>query len=439
MKKHNICVIGSGYVGLVTGTCLAEIGHRVVCVDSDPKKLAALKAKKMPIYEPGLDKLFRRNIKEGRLQFAASVTEGMHFKGRRAEVIFIAVGTPPRPDGSADLSAVENVAEDIAKNLSGHTVIVDKSTVPVETGEWVAKTVSRFNKKGIPCDVVSNPEFLSEGSAVKDFMAPDRIVLGVSSKRAEAVMREVYAPLKAKILATDVKSAELIKHASNSFLATKISFINAVSILCEKVGADITDVARGMGLDKRIGPMFLRPGIGFGGFCFPKDLEAFYWITRQKGYDFTLLKSVKEINEYQKLWVLRHLEENLWNLEGKTVGLLGLAFKPNTDDMRFAPSLDIVRGLRARRVKIRAFDPVSMPKAKALKELKDVVFTKDPYDCAKGVDCLAIVTEWSEFKNINWDKIKKAMHHPLILDGRNFLDPHTLRDKGFTYNSVGRP
>ncbi len=439
MTKHNVCVIGSGYVGLVTGTCLAEIGHHVVCVDSDPVKLRALKAHKLPIYEPGLDKLFKRNIKQGRLRFAASITDGMNFRGRRARVIFIAVGTPPRPDGSADLSAVESVAEDVAKNLKDYAVIVDKSTVPVETGEWVARTVQRFNKKGVAYDVVSNPEFLSEGSAVKDFLKPDRVVLGVSSKRAEAIMREIYAPLKAKILVTDVKSAELIKHASNSFLATKISFINAVSALCEKVGADISHVSEGMGLDRRIGPLFLRPGIGFGGFCFPKDLEAFYWISKQKGYDFSLLKAAMEINEYQKLWVLRRLEENLWNLGGKTVGLLGLSFKPDTDDMRFAPSLDIVRALRAHKVKIRVYDPIAMPKARALKDLKGVTFCKDAYAVAQGADCLAVVTEWPEFKGLNWNRVKKLMHTPLILDGRNIYKAKALRDMGFTYCGVGRP
>ena len=264
MKSLDLCVVGAGYVGLVTGACLADIGHRVVCVDSDPAKLKALKAGKVPIHEPGLDVLFRRVVKSGRLSFAASVEEGLHYKGRRAAVVFIAVGTPPHADGSADLSAIEAVAVTVAKHIDSYTVIVDKSTVPVETGEWVSRTIQRFNKSGTAYDVVSNPEFLSEGSAVKDFLHPDRVVLGVSSKRAEAVMRQVYAPLKTTVLVTDVKSAELIKHASNSFLATKISYINAVANLCEKVGADVKLVAQGMGLDRRIGPMFLNAGIGFG-------------------------------------------------------------------------------------------------------------------------------------------------------------------------------
>lgn len=432
-------MVGAGYVGLVTGACLAEIGHRVVCVDSDPAKLKALKAGRIPIHEPGLDEVFRRVVRSGKLSFAASVEDGLSFKGRRATVVFIAVGTPPRHDGSADLSAVEAVAETVAKHMSGYTVIVDKSTVPVETGDWVSKTIQRFNKRGIPYDVVSNPEFLSEGTAVRDFMQPDRVVLGVSSKRAEAVMREVYAPLKATVLVTDVKSAELIKHASNSFLATKISYINAVSNLCEKVGADVKLVAQGMGLDRRIGPMFLNAGIGFGGFCFPKDLEAFYWISRQKGYDFKLLQSVKEINEHQKGWIGRKIEERLWNLSGKTVALLGLAFKPDTDDMRFAPSLDVIRQLKEHGVKLRAFDPVSMARAKVLPELKGVKLCKDEFDAVKGADAVAVVTEWKRFRELDLRRVKKLMRTPLILDGRNIFDPQKARALGFEYAGVGRP
>ncbi len=439
MKSHDVCVVGAGYVGLVTGSCLAEIGHRVVCVDSDPRKLKSLKAGKIPIHEPGLEAVFKRVVKSGKLSFAASVEEGLLFKGRRASVVFIAVGTPPRHDGSADLSAVEAVAMTVAKHMTGYTVIVDKSTVPVETGDWVSKTIQRFNKSGTPYDVVSNPEFLSEGSAVKDFMKPDRVVLGISSKRAETLMREIYAPLKATILITDLKSAELIKHASNSFLATKISYINAVSALCEKVGADVKMVAQGMGLDRRIGPMFLNAGIGFGGFCFPKDLEAFYWISKQKGYDFKMLKAVQEVNELQLSWVSRKIEEKLWNLEGKTVAVLGLAFKPNTDDMRYAPSLAVVTGLRARGVKVRAFDPVSMERAKVLPEFKGVHFAKDAYDAIKGCDALAIVTEWPEFKDLDLRRAKKLMRTAVLLDGRNIFDPEKARALGFDYAGVGRP
>ena len=439
MKSHDVCVVGAGYVGLVTGSCLAEIGHRVVCVDSDPRKLKSLKAGKVPIHEPGLNELFKRVVKSGRLTFAGSVEQGLFHNGRRASVVFIAVGTPPRPDGSADLSAVEAVAETVAKHMSGYTVIVDKSTVPVETGDWVSKTIQRFNKKNTPYDVVSNPEFLSEGSAVADFMTPDRVVLGVSSKRAEILMREIYAPLKATVLVTDLKSAELIKHASNSFLATKISYINAVSNLCEKVGADVKMVAKGMGLDRRIGPMFLNAGIGFGGFCFPKDLEAFHWISKQKGYDFHLLKSVQQINELQLTWVTRKIEEKLWNLEGKVVAVLGLAFKPDTDDMRYAPSLEVVAGMRARGVKVRAFDPVAMDRAKALPEFKGVHFAKDEYDALKGADALAIVTEWPRFKDLDLARAKKLMRTAVLLDGRNIFDPAAARALGFDYAGVGRP
>ncbi|MEK7388090.1 MAG: UDP-glucose/GDP-mannose dehydrogenase family protein [Elusimicrobiota bacterium] len=439
MKSHDICVVGAGYVGLVTGACLAGIGHRVVCVDSDPGKLKALKSGKVPIHEPGLDDLFSRVVRAGRLSFAASVVDGLNFKGRRASVVFIAVGTPPRPDGSADLSAVENVAETVAKHMQGYTVIVDKSTVPVETGDWVSKTIQRFNKSGTPYDVVSNPEFLSEGSAVKDFMQPDRVVLGVSSKRAETIMREIYAPLKALVLVTDLKSAELIKHASNSFLATKISYINAVSALCEKVGADVKLVAQGMGLDRRIGPMFLNAGIGFGGFCFPKDLEAFYWISKQKGYDFKLLKAVQEINAHQLAWVSRKIEEKLWNPEGKTVAILGLAFKPNTDDIRFAPAIEVVSGLRRRGVRVRAFDPVAIARAKALPEFKGVFFAKDEYDALKGADAAVIVTEWPRFKDLDLRQAKRLMRTAVLLDGRNIFDPAKARAAGFEYAGVGRP
>ena len=434
-----ICVVGCGYVGLVTGSCLAEIGHQVVCVDSDKKKIAALKAGKVPIHEPGLEAIFVKNARHKRLSFASSIKEGMRIKNSPVEVVFIAVGTPPREDGSADLSAVENVAAEVAKNLSGYAVIVDKSTVPVETGEWVYKTAARLVKKGLEFDVVSNPEFLSEGSAVKDFMNPDRIVLGVSSPRAEKIMRKVYEPLRSTVLVTDVKSAELIKHASNSFLAMKISYINAVSILCEKVGADVGLVAKGMGLDHRIGSMFFNAGVGFGGFCFPKDLEAFYWIARKKGYDFQMLKAVKEVNEFQKTWIIRKLEEHLWNLEGKTVAMLGLAFKPNTDDMRFAPSLDIALHLKDRGVRVRATDPVALDRASTWPQMKGVTLCKDVYQCVQGADAVAVVTEWPEFKAPDFKRIFGLLKNPLVLDGRNLYDPQKMRSLGFTYCGVGRP
>ncbi|HAH32163.1 MAG TPA: UDP-glucose 6-dehydrogenase [Elusimicrobia bacterium] len=437
-EKVNICVIGAGYVGLVSGACFAELGHHVICVDNDPGKIAMLEKGIMPIYEDDLERVVKKNVKAGRLHFSNFIKEGMLHQGRRAEAIFIAVGTPPRDDGSADLSTIEKVSEEIAKNMAGYTVIVEKSTVPVETCDWISKTVKRHNKKGIPFDVASNPEFLREGTAVWDFLKPDRVVAGVSSKEAEAVLKRVYRPMKgAKVLFTSVKSAELIKHASNSFLAAKISFINAVANICEKTGADIEDVAKGMGLDKRIGSSFLKAGIGFGGFCFPKDLEAFYWLSRRKGYDFELLKTVKDINEGQKMWLVKKAEDELWNLEGKTVAMLGLAFKPETDDMRFAPSIDIAREFLKRGAKVRGYDPISQENAK--RAIKGIYFAGDPYDCVKGADCICLVTEWKEFAALDMKKVLAAVKHPILIDGRNLFDPAKMRELGWTYTSVGRP
>jgi UDPglucose 6-dehydrogenase len=443
MKKQknesvNICIIGTGYVGLVSGACLAEIGHRVVCVDSDTNKINLLKKWKIPIYEEGLEKIVHKNTKMKRLFFTDLIKDGMFHQGARAEAIFIAVGTPPRPDGSADLSAVENVAEQVAKNMTDYTLIIEKSTVPVETCEWIYKTIVQFNKKNVPFDVTSNPEFLREGTAVYDFLNPDRVVIGVSSKRAEELLRKIYNPIKnTRVLVTDVKSAELIKHASNSFLSTKISFINAVANICEKTGANIEDVARGMGLDKRIGSSFLKAGIGFGGFCFPKDLEAFYWLSQKKGYDFHLLKTVKDINETQKLWIVQKIEEELWNLEGKTIAILGLAFKPNTDDMRFAPSIDIINTLVEKGTKVKSYDPVAMENAK--KVLKNIEFSKDAYECVQDADCICLLTEWDEFKKLDFKKILSLVRHPVLLDGRNLYEPNQMRKIGWTYKSVGRP
>ncbi|OGR41186.1 MAG: UDP-glucose 6-dehydrogenase [Elusimicrobia bacterium GWA2_61_42] len=436
--KVNICMVGAGYVGLVSGACLAELGHRVVCVDNDPAKIKLLEKGVMPIYEDDLERVVKKNVKAGRLHFANSVKEGMHHDGHRAEAVFIAVGTPPREDGSADLSAIEKVSEDVAKNMTDYTVVVEKSTVPVATCDWISKTMKRNNKNHLPFDVASNPEFLREGTAVWDFLKPDRVVVGVASKQAEELMRRVYKPMKgAPIVITSVKSAELIKHASNSFLSTKISFINAVANVCEKTGANVEDVARGMGLDKRIGASFLKAGIGFGGFCFPKDLEAFYWLSAQVGYDFALLKNVKDINEGQKMWLVRKLEEELWNLEGKTIALLGLAFKPETDDMRFAPSIDIVRELLKRGAKVRGYDPISQENAK--KCIKGIYFAKDAYDCVKDADCVALVTEWKEFGKLDQKKLLAAVKHPIMVDGRNLYEPAKMRGLGWTYKSVGRP
>jgi UDPglucose 6-dehydrogenase len=432
MKPQNVCVIGCGYVGLVTGACLAGIGHNVICVDNDISKVSALKKGRIPIYEPGLDQLIHTNVKKKRLSFAGSIAEGM----KNAEVIFIAVGTPPTDDGSADLTFIESVARDIAANLKKYVVVAEKSTVPVETGDNVEKTINRYNKNNVAFDMVSNPEFLREGTAMDDFLHPDRIVIGAKSKKAEKIMMGLYAPLKAKFLVTDVKSAELIKHASNSFLAVKISFINSVGRVCEQVGADATRVAEGMGLDPRIGRSFLHSGIGFGGFCLPKDLEAFYYISRKVGYDFQLLRGAKEVNEDQRAYFVKKIEDALWILKGKTIALLGIAFKPNTDDIRFAPALDIVTRLQAKGARVKAYDPVAMPRAKSV--VKGVTFCKNAYDAVNGADCLALVTEWPEFKTLNMKKMKSSMSHALIVDGRNMFDPDAIRALGFEYHGMGK-
>jgi len=432
MKSMNVCVVGCGYVGLVTGACLAEIGHRVCCIDSDRSKITALQAGKIPIFEEGLDVLVRKNVKKGRLSFAQTLGEGME----KAQIVFIAVGTPPREDGSADLTYIEAVARDIALNLKRYTVIAEKSTVPVETGEQVERTIMRYNRKKVPFDVVSNPEFLQEGTAVQDFLQPDRIVVGVKSKRAQKVMMDLYAPLKAATVITDLKSAELIKHASNSFLATKISFMNSVAQVCERVGADVKQVAEGMGLDPRIGRSFLHAGIGFGGFCLPKDLEAFYYISHRVGYDFDLLRVVKEVNEQQRAQFVKKIEEAVWILKGKTIAVLGVAFKPHTDDVRFAPAIDIIERLQSLGAKIRLFDPIAMTKAEPL--LKNVTFCRNAYEAAAGSDCLALVTEWPEFKTLNLSRIKRAMSHPILVDGRNLYDGEKLRSLGFEYHGMGR-
>ncbi|MCK4648573.1 UDP-glucose/GDP-mannose dehydrogenase family protein [bacterium] len=428
----NITVIGSGYVGLVTGTCFADLGNKVVCADNDEEKIKLLKKGIIPIYEPGLEKLVKRNVKEKRLSFTTTIEKGI----KKAKVIFIAVGTPPKKGGEADLSSVEAVSKKIARNIKSYKVIVEKSTVPVETGEWVKHTIKINNRKKVPFDVVSNPEFLREGSAIHDFMNPDRIVLGVESKRAEKIMTELYKPFKAPIIITDIKSAEIIKHASNAFLATKISFINAVANLCERTGADVLQVAEGMGYDKRIGRTFLNAGIGFGGFCFPKDLAAFRHIAQKLGYDFNLLKEVERINEAQKKLLLKKIKKSLWNLNHKTIGILGLSFKPDTDDLRYAPSLDIIKALQKEGARIKAFDPAAMEKAK--KVLKKVQFCEDPYQVAKGSDCLVILTEWNEFKELDLKKIKKLLKTPVIIDGRNIYEPKEMRKLGFRYQGIGR-
>lgn len=429
----NITIIGSGYVGLVTGACFANLGNKVICVDNDESKINKLRKGIIPIYEPGLEEIVKRSVKEGRLSFTGRIKEGV----KKSEVIFVCVPTPSREDGDADMTYVENVAREIAISMPGYRLIVEKSTVPVNTGEWVEHTINIFNKRKIKFDVASNPEFLKEGSAIDDFMKPDRVVIGVKSKKAASLLTELYKPLKATIVVTDIKSAELIKHASNSFLATKISFINAVANVCDKVGADISDVARGMGLDKRISKDFLSAGIGFGGSCFPKDLAAFVHIAGKIGYDFGLLKEVQSINQEQKSLAVEKIEKMLWNLPHKTIGILGLSFKPGTDDLRHSPALEIIESLLKQSARVRAYDPVAMDKAK--EKLKDrIKFCKDPYDVAKDSDCLLVATEWNEFKELDFKKIKKLMRQPVLMDGRNMYDPDEMKRLGFRYAGMGR-
>lgn len=427
-----ICVIGTGYVGLVTGVCLADLGNRVICVDNDVKKIEKLKNNIMPIYEPGLEELVIKNKKEGRLSFTTSIAEGV----KNSDIIFISVATPPKPNGEADLSAVAIVSREIAINMDSYKIIVDKSTVPVETGEKVAETIKRYNKHNVDFDIVSNPEFLREGSAVYDTMHPDRIVIGTNSTRAAKTLQELYSPLNAPMIITDIKSAEIIKHASNSFLAMKISYINALANICERAGADITKVAEGMGMDKRIGKEFLNAGIGYGGACFPKDVSAFIRIAEKLHYDFKLLKAVEEINTQQRLNFIKKIEDALWVVNDKTIGVLGLSFKPNTDDIRNAPSIDIITALQKEGAKIKAYDPKAMENAKAV--LKGVIYCKDPYEVATGSDALVILTEWDEFRHMDLNKIKGLLTHPIIIDGRNIFDPIEMEANGFEYKSIGR-
>ena len=436
----NVAVIGSGYVGLVTGTCLAEIGHCVICIDNDEKKIETLKRGEIPIYESQLEELVRKNMDKERLSFSTSIKEGVS----RAKVIFIAVGTPPRANGEADLSSVEKVCTQIARSMKEYRLIVEKSTVPVQTGQWIKRLFETHNDSS-GFDIASNPEFLREGTAVHDFLNPDRIVIGVETERAASILKELYSPITNRqsdglgsvpLMVTDLETAELIKHASNSFLTTKISFINAVADICERTGANIEKVAEGMGYDPRIGASFLKAGIGFGGFCFPKDLQAFIRISEKLNYDFTLLKEVEKINKNRPKILLNKIEKALGTVEGKTIGILGLAFKANTDDIRLAPSFEIISLLQKKKAQIKVYDPVAMDKAKEI--LRDVEYGQDPYDAARGSDALVIVTEWEEFQRINLERIKDLMVNPLIVDGRNIYEPEKMKKLGFIYESIGR-
>lgn len=430
---YKIGVVGAGHVGLVTAVCLAELGNQVICSDSDRKKIAKLRKGMPPIYEPGLRELLKKNLRSKRLYFSDSI----HQTAQKAEIIFICVGTPASAGGNADLSAVAKVASEIAKAMRGYKVIVGKSTVPAHTGRRIRETIEIITRNKVPFDVVSNPEFLREGQAIRDTFKPDRIVVGVESERAELIMRDLYKPIKAPLLTTDIVTAEIIKHASNSFLSTKISFINAVANVCEPIGADVELVARGMGMDKRIGRAFLNAGAGFGGYCFPKDLDAFIKLAEANGYDFELLRAVKKVNLGQRKSLFRKVEEALWIIKGKSIAVLGLSFKPNTDDIRNSASVELIHMLQQEGAKIKVYDPQAMKKGKAV--LKGVIFSKGLYDAMKGVDCILLMTEWDVFKKMDLKRVKKIVRQPIFIDGRNVFDPKAMQQMGFIYRCVGRP
>jgi UDPglucose 6-dehydrogenase len=443
-----ISVIGAGYVGLTTAACLAEIGHDVCCADSDASKLDLLRKGKMPFFEPHLDEITGRNVANGRLRFATTEESVVG-----AEAIFICVGTPPMENGDADLSAVANVARTIAQHATGNCLVIEKSTVPVQTAQQLKRQLQMYAAKGLRCDLASNPEFLREGSAIQDSFHPDRIVVGVEREEAAAQLKEIYRPIleqsfkcpvhadckherKPAWVVTDTNSSELIKHASNSFLAMKISFINMVADLCEAVGADVTKVAMGMGMDPRIGPAFLNPGIGFGGFCFPKDVQAFVRIASKAGCDFSLLKEVENINKRRIEQFVEKVRKELWVIHDKKIAVWGLAFKPNTDDVRFAPALELLRVLSQQGAVVSAYDPQATERAKAL--IPSVRYCDNPYDAAVGADAILIATEWDEFNHLDWNRLRGLVVNPLIVDGRNMFDPAGPVSFGFHYVSIGR-
>ena len=434
----NICVVGVGYVGLVTGTCFAELGLNVTCVDNDSAKIEMLRRGRVPIYEPGLEEMVRKNSREGRLSFTTDLKQGVS----GALVVFIAVGTPQGSDGAADLQYVWEVARSIGETMEGYKVVVTKSTVPVGTGQKVAEIIRRSQKHPIDFDVVSNPEFLREGSAIEDFMRPNRVVIGADSEQARAIMRDLYRPLyliETPFVITNVETAEMIKYASNAFLATKISFINEMANICELVGADVNVVAKGMGLDGRIGPKFLHAGPGFGGSCFPKDTAAIARLAKDKGYTFRIVEAVMEVNRLQRRRMVDKVVRALGGeVAGKTIACLGLTFKPNTDDMREAPSLAILPRLIEDGAAVRAFDPAGMEAARPLLP-SSVVYCDNAYHTCEGAHCLIILTEWNQFRNLDWPRVKEAMASPVVVDMRNVYDPQRVRDQGFTYYSVGRP
>lgn len=433
----NICVVGTGYVGLVTGTCFAEFGLNVVCIDKDGDKIDGLRRGEIPIYEPGLEELVAKNIKEGRLSFSTDLAEGV----RKALVIFIAVGTPPKKDGSADLFYIKEVAMTIAANMNGYKVIITKSTVPIGTGKLIEGIIKEYQGEAHPFDVVSNPEFLREGSAIEDFMRPNRVIIGVNnSPQAIAILKDLYSPLyliETPFVITDVETAELIKYASNAFLATKISFINEMANICEKVGADVHMVARGMGLDGRIGSKFLHPGPGFGGSCFPKDTQAIATIAREQGYRFEIVEAVMKVNNRQRKLMVEKIKKILGGIKGKTIGVLGLSFKPNTDDIREAPAIYITKTLLRDGATIKVYDPAAMKEARNV--FKDrVIYCSDPYEVADGSDCLVIVTEWNQFRKLDMERIRGLLKTPRLVDLRNVYEPGVMRGMGFEYVGVGR-
>lgn len=429
----NLTIIGSGYVGLTTGACFAEVGHHVTCVDNNPEKIQTLLRGEIPIYEPGLEEMVMRNVAAGRLSFTTSTEEGVE----RGDIIFIAVPTPPQPDGSVDLTFIEKVAREIAAVLKSYKVIVDKSTVPVKTGEKVAETIRRC-APGAEFDVVSNPEFLREGCAVEDLMKPDRIVVGANSDRALALMQKLYEPFHAPVLVTDINSAELIKHAANSFLALKISYINAVSQICEASGADVLKVAEGIGADKRIGRAFLNAGIGYGGSCFPKDIAAFIAISDDLNVPFTLLKEVQAINKRMMERFVKSIRDSLWVLKEKRIAVWGLTFKNNTDDIRSSVAIDLVEMLVKEGAIVSAWDPKGMDNTRRHPVGEKITLTETALDACDKADALIIATEWPEFIDQDWQAVKQRMLSPLIFDGRNLLDPAMMKELGFKYRGIGR-
>jgi len=428
----NITVVGVGYVGLVTGVCFADLGNQVTCVDIDAEKIEGLKQGRLPIYEPGLEELVERNMRADRLTFTTSYAEGL----ADSEFVFIAVGTPSGVDGEADLQYVRQAARSIAETMDHELIIVNKSTVPVGTGDWVSDIIRECCSDGMDYSVVSNPEFLREGSAISDFMMPDRVVLGSLDPVAAEKVAQLYLPLRTTIMVTDLRTAEMIKYASNAFLATRISFINEIANICEALGADVKEVASGMGYDERIGSHFLNAGVGYGGSCFPKDVKALAYMAESKGRHPQLLRAVMEINDYQRRAVLLKLDRLIGDLDGKTVGLLGLAFKPNTDDMRDAPSVTVASLLSEAGAKVRGYDPVAG--ATAARTIPDVQLMNSPYKVAEGCDALVVMTEWNEFKNLDLARIRDSMKEPVLIDGRNIYEPEQMRALGFTYRGMGR-